>query len=86
MRQARQGRGPLFRYSGTFDPKSEQPVKFSKGKLLMPRTASSHYGNSCYSSYTVVGDERTLWHPDNKRRLYGALISARESNGAVAPR
>lgn len=68
------GRGPLYRYDGVFDPEGGQPVRFTKGRLLMPRDASSHYGNSCYSSFTCRNGEGVLWYPDNKRRLYGVRM------------
>ena len=68
------GRGPLFRYDGAFDPKGGQPVRFTQRELLMPRDGKSHYGNSCYSSFTCVNGEGVLWYPDNKRRLYGVRM------------
>ena len=68
------GRGPLYRYDGIFDPKGGQPVRFVKRELLMPRDATTRYGNSCYSSFTCQNGESVLWYPDNKRRLYGVRV------------
>lgn len=69
-----EGRGPLFRYDGEFAPGDPQPVRWRKWALLLPRDASTHYGNSCYSSFTVTDGTGVLWYPDNKRRLYGVRI------------
>ncbi len=68
------GRGPLFRYDGTFDAKGPQPVRFAKGDLLLKRSGASHYGNSCYSSYTYADGEGVLWFPDLKFYLLGKKV------------
>lgn len=72
------GRGPLYRYDGAFDPSGDQPVRFTKGPLLLRRTGGDRYGNSCYSSFTVSDGERVLWYPDNKYNLLGVRIGDSE--------
>ena len=69
------GRGPLYLHHGAFDAKGEQPVRFTKGRLLLTRGPDDRYGNSCYSSFTVHGDERVLWYPDAKYNLLGLRIA-----------
>ena len=73
-----EGRGPLHFYRGAFDPQGEQPVRFTKGDVLLTRDGSSHYGNSCYSSFTRVGGQGVLWYPDEKFALYGARLPREE--------
>lgn len=68
------GRGPLYLYHGAFDAAGEQPVRFTKGRLLLTRGPDDRYGNSCYSSFTVRGGERVLWYPDAKYNLLGVRI------------
>jgi len=65
------GRGPLRRYEGRFDPAGEQPVRFVRGPLFLRRSGKTHYGNSCYSSYTFVDGKGILWFPDSKYYLLG---------------
>ena len=66
-----QPRRQLYLIAGKFDPKGEQPIRFSlKPKLFNERT----YGNSLYASYTVVDGEGVLWFPDVKYYLLGRKI------------
>ena len=74
------GRGPLYLYHGAFDAAGEQPVRFTKGRLLLTRGPDDRYGNSCYSSFTVRGGERVLWYPDAKYNLLGIRIAEREES------
>lgn len=65
-----QNRGPVYLTAGTFDPEGEQPVRFSKPKLFAPR----HWGNSFYTSYTVIDGKGILWYNDMKFYLCGREI------------
>lgn len=63
-------RSELYLIAGKFDPDGEQPIRFSAPKLFMKR----HYGNSLYSSYTVIDGEGILWFPDVKYYLLGRKV------------
>ena len=72
QKTAYQNRGPLYLIAGRFNPNSEQPVEFSAPRLFAPRP----YGNSFYSSYTVLDGKGVLWFNDKKYYLLGRRIGA----------
>ena len=65
-----QPRPQLYLIAGRFDPDGDQPIRFSAPRLFCART----YGNSLYSSYTVVDGEGILWFPDVKYYLLGRKV------------
>jgi len=67
---AMQPRGPLYLIAGRFDPKGEQPVRFSKPRLFAPRRV----GNSFYASHTVIDGQGVLWFNDDKFFLLGRKV------------
>ena len=68
-----QPRPQLYLIAGTFDPTGDQPIKFKAPKLFLKRT----FGNSLYSSYTVIDGQGILWFPDVKYYLLGRKIDAK---------
>ena len=65
-----QRRSQLYLISGRFDPEGEQPIRFAAPKMFAERT----FGNSFYTSYTVVDGKGILWFPDVKYYLLGRVI------------
>ena len=65
-----QPRGPLFLIAGRFDPKGEQPIRFSEPKPYPSRP----HGNAFYTSLTVVDAKTVLWIPDGKHFLIGKVV------------
>jgi hypothetical protein len=67
-----QPRPQLYLIAGRFDPKGEQPIRFAAPQLFAERT----FGNSFYTSYTVVDGTGILWFPDVKYYLLGREIGS----------
>jgi len=75
-------RTPLRRVFGTFDPDSEQPIRFEAGTdviftELLPELTDNFDTEdalACYSTCTYTNGRHILWYPDRKFFLLGKYI------------
>ena len=76
-------RYPAFIALGEFRPDADQPVWFSRSKVLMdsegfgPDGVKSSNNNNVgvYTSFTTIDGNNVLWHPDRKFYLLGKKIT-----------
>ena len=82
-------RRPAFIALGEFRPGADQPIWFSESKMFMDtegyRADGTREGDGqptnlttdigVYSSFTTIGGENVLWHPDRKFFLVGKKVT-----------
>ena len=69
-----QPRGPLYLIAGHFVPDAEQPIEFGNPQLFINRPSTPPYGQSFYTSTTLINGKLILWYPDKKLFLLGKEI------------